>query len=64
MFYGFVYAVDCGAHAFHEEGVVNLVQTRAEKSACLLEGGNTALYKQGGDDSVNANRSSKFFNSL
>ena len=61
---GFVDAVNRLSHSFHEEGVVNLVQPRTEEPPRLLKRPNSPLYEQCGDDSVNAKRCSKIFNSL
>ena len=62
--YSLVDAVYRLSHALHQEGVVNLVEPRAEEFPCLLKCRNSTLYKQCGDYSVYAQRSSKFVNSL
>ena len=48
-----------GVHVFHQEGVVQPVETRAEEGAGLLEGLHPAFYKQLGEDFVNADLSSQ-----
>ena len=61
---GFVDAGDGLFHALHEEGVVNLIQSRSEKTSCLLKRGDAPLYEQSSDVFVNAQRCRKFLNSL
>ena len=45
-------------------GLVDLIQSRTEEAPCLFKGGDTPLYKQDGNVFVNAQRCSKFLNSL
>ena len=62
--YRLVDAVHRLSHALHQEGVVDLVESRTEEFACLLKRRHTPLHEQCGDNSVYAQRCCKFFNSL
>ena len=45
--------LDRGVHVFHQEGVMESVQTRTEEGARLFECLHSALYKQFGENLVN-----------
>ena len=52
--YGVAHALDGYVHVLHQEGVVQVVQRRAEEGAGLLEGLHSPLDQKVGQDAVNS----------